>query len=132
MQHEFQTRVFYEDTDLGGVVYYANYLKFIERARSDWVEQVGVDQNIMRDQGLAFVVRRVEADYKRPAKLNDRLVVRSLIERSGRLEMCFNQAVWLDQTCLFEAKVWVVTIAQSGRPKPLPDEIATLLVQKSA
>ena len=60
--HTFATRVFYEDTDMGGIVYYANYLKFIERARSDWVRALGIDQNALREAGTVFAVRRVEAD----------------------------------------------------------------------
>ena len=72
MVHVFPIRVYYEDTDMGGIVYYANYLKFIERARSDWVRSLGIDQNAMReDEGVVFVVRRVEADYLSSAKFDD-------------------------------------------------------------
>ena len=69
MSHQFPIRVYYEDTDMGGIVYYANYLKFIERARSDWVREIGIDQNAMRDEGVVFAVRRVEADYLSPAQV---------------------------------------------------------------
>ncbi|MEO0919653.1 MAG: thioesterase family protein, partial [Pseudomonadota bacterium] len=70
--HHFPLTVFYEDTDMGGVVYYANYLKFIERARSTIVEELGVDQNVMKAEGVVFVVTRVEADYLGAARLGDR------------------------------------------------------------
>jgi acyl-CoA thioester hydrolase len=66
--HQFRTRVYYEDTDLAGIVYYANYLKFIERARTEWVASLGIDQMALRAvHGIVFAVRRVEADYLRPA-----------------------------------------------------------------
>ena len=67
-EHRFSVRVYYEDTDMGGIVYHANYLKFIERARSDWVRGLGVDQVAMKEDGIAFAVRRVEADYLMAAK----------------------------------------------------------------
>ena len=73
--HRFPVRVYYEDTDLAGIVYYANYLKFIERARSEWVREIGVDQRAMKADGIVFAVRRVEADYITPAVFEDDLVV---------------------------------------------------------
>ena len=77
MVHNTQIRVYYEDTDMGGVVYYANYLKFLERGRSDAVREAGISQLEMRDAGLVFVVRRVEADYLRPARFEDLLRVQT-------------------------------------------------------
>ena len=72
----FQCRVYYEDTDLAGIVYYANYLKFIERARSEWVRSIGLDQNVLRkDHGLVFAVRKIEADYLKSAKFDDLLTI---------------------------------------------------------
>ena len=73
--HRFPLTVYYEDTDMAGVVYYANYLRYIERARSEIVEQMGLDQNAMRAQGIVFVVTRVEADYLSSAHMGDRLEV---------------------------------------------------------
>ena len=67
MTHIFPIRVYYEDTDMAGIVYYANYLRYIERARSDWVRGIGIDQLAMKDAGLVFAVRRVEADYLLPS-----------------------------------------------------------------
>ena len=70
--HQFSLRVYYEDTDLAGIVYYANYLKFIERGRSEWVRSLGVDQVALKaEHGIVFAVRRVEADYLKPAKFDD-------------------------------------------------------------
>ena len=68
MTHRFPIRVYYEDTDMAGIVYYANYLKFIERARSEWVRELGIDQVQMKAEGVVFAVRRVEADYLAPAR----------------------------------------------------------------
>ena len=84
MKHLFPLRVYYEDTDLAGIVYYANYLKFIERARSEWVRALGVDQTRMKaDHDLVFAVRRVEADYLRPAVFDDELIVETSLESSS-------------------------------------------------
>ena len=76
MSHSLSLRVYYEDTDLAGIVYYANYLKFIERARTEWVRGLGVDQGRLKTElGIVFAVRRIEADYLRPARFDDELVV---------------------------------------------------------
>ena len=87
MTHSFPVTVYYEDTDMGGIVYHANYLKFIERARSDWVRGLGVDQNALRDAGVVFAVRRIEADFRAPARLDDRLEVTTELAESGRARL---------------------------------------------
>ncbi|MEM8577293.1 MAG: YbgC/FadM family acyl-CoA thioesterase, partial [Pseudomonadota bacterium] len=92
MAHIFPLIVYYEDTDMGGVVYYANYLKFIERPRSTIVEEFGLDQNAMKAAGLVFVVTRVEADYLAPARLGDRLEVHSTHFAKG-VRWIFDQEV---------------------------------------
>lgn len=121
MTHRFPLRVYYEDTDLAGIVYYANYLKFIERARSEFVRELGVDQVAMkRDEGAVFVVRRAEADYLSSAHFDDELVVETEIEsaRGVRLEM--RQDVLRGDELLFSARVTVVTLDGAGRPTRLP------------
>ena len=75
--HHFPIRIYYEDTDLAGIVYYANYLKVIERARSEWLRALGVDQGALQRRGFVFAVRRVEADYLSPARFDDLLTVQS-------------------------------------------------------
>ena len=81
MTHIFPIRVYYEDTDLAGIVYYANYLKFIERARSEWVRSLGIDQNQLHEEDdVVFAVRRVEADYLQPAHFDDELTVETSLE----------------------------------------------------
>ncbi len=130
--HQFDLRVYYEDTDLAGIVYYANYLKFIERGRSEWVRALGVDQVALKaDQGLVFAVRRVEADYLRPAKFDDVLAVTTecLAVSGARIEL--SQAVLRGDERLFVALVTLVCLTDSGLPARIPAEIrAKLLPQR--
>ena len=124
MAHCFKTRVYYEDTDLAGIVYYANYLKFIERARTEWVRERGVDQsNLKQGRGIVFAVRRIEADYLSPAKFGDDLIVEtSLSSQSGaRIELVQN--VLRDGETLFAAKVTLVALAEGGRAVRFPAEV---------
>ncbi len=127
MKHVYPVRVYYEDTDMGGVVYHANYLKFIERARSDWVRKLGNDQNAMRDAGIVWVVRRIEADYLAAARFEDELVVETeMISLSGaRLTM--SQLVRRGETEIFRAAVTAVCMNAQGKPVRLPAEIRALM-----
>ena len=87
-------RVYYEDTDAGGVVYYANYLRFLERARTEWLRALGFEQDALaRDAGVIFAVRRVEVDYLKPARFNDALTVHARIAERGRASLVFAQEV---------------------------------------
>ncbi|MDP4992644.1 MAG: tol-pal system-associated acyl-CoA thioesterase [Marivita lacus] len=124
MVHEFPVRVYYEDTDMGGIVYYANYLRYIERARSDWVRTLGVDQNAMREgDGVVFVVRRVEADYLKPAKFDDALLVRTVVKAVTGVRLIMGQEVLRGADLLFRAEVTVVCIGADGAPARLPANI---------
>ncbi|GGC18185.1 tol-pal system-associated acyl-CoA thioesterase [Marivita lacus] len=124
MVHEFPVRVYYEDTDMGGIVYYANYLRYIERARSDWVRTLGVDQNAMREgDGVVFVVRRVEADYLKPAKFDDALLVRTVVKAVTGVRLIMGQEVLRGADLLFRAEVTVVCIRADGAPARLPANI---------
>ncbi len=120
MSHIFPIRVFYEDTDMAGIVYYANYLRYIERARSDWVREAGVDQNAMREAGVVFVVSRVEADYLRPARFDDRLEVVTTLERLSRVRMVFRQKVMRGEEVLFDSRVTATCMDRAGRVVRLP------------
>lgn len=126
MTHRFPLRVYYEDTDMAGIVYYANYLKFIERARSDWVRNIGIDQLAMKADGVVFAVRRVEADYLAPAVFDDVLEVRTALEKVGPVRMVMGQEVWRGQTCLFRAAVTLVCIGQTGKPVGLPAKLRSM------
>ena len=124
MVHEFPVRVYYEDTDMGGIVYYANYLRYIERARSDWVRTLGVDQNAMREgDGVVFVVRRIEADYLKPAKFDDALLVRTVVKAVTGVRLILSQEVVRGADLLFRAEVTVVCIGADGAPARLPANI---------
>ena len=120
MSHDFSLRVYYEDTDLAGLVYYANYLKFIERARSEYVRELGIDQAAMKSDGLVFAVSRVEADYIQPAKYDDFLNVHTEIQRATAARLTLKQQVLRAETRLFEAIVTIVCLDDQGRPQRLP------------
>lgn len=124
MSHSFALRVYYEDTDLAGIVYYANYLKFIERGRSEWVRSLGIDKAALkRDHGIVFAVRRVEADYLRPARFDDELtVITDLITASGA-RIVLDQSVTRAGEKLFTAQVTLVCLNDSGAAARLPAEV---------
>ncbi len=124
MSHRFAIRVYYEDTDMGGIVYHANYLKFIERARSDWVREIGIDQNAMRDRdGVVFAVRRIEAEYLAAAKFDDRLEVETVQTAISGARLIMAQRVLRGAELLFSASVTVVCLQVTGQPTRLPADI---------
>ncbi|QDY70281.1 tol-pal system-associated acyl-CoA thioesterase [Qingshengfaniella alkalisoli] len=117
----FHCRVYYEDTDLAGIVYYANYLKFIERARSEMIRDAGLDQAQMKqDDGLVFAVRRVEADYVTPARFDDALAVETTVAAQSGARITLQQDVKRDDRLLFSAIVELVCLRADGRPARLP------------
>ena len=121
--HEFELRVYYEDTDLAGIVYYANYLKFIERARTEWVASLGVDQMALKAaQGIVFAVRRVEADFLRPAKFGDDLVVETRLQMLGGARIGLEQIVLRGGERLFVAVVTLACLTEDGHAARLPVE----------
>jgi acyl-CoA thioester hydrolase len=119
--HRHALRIYYEDTDLAGIVYYANYLKFIERARSEWVRGLGVDQGQLRaEQGIVFAVRRVVADYLMPARFDDVVEVRTVVQGVTGARIVLGQEVWRGGDRLFAAEVTLVALAADGRVVRLP------------
>lgn len=126
--HQFHTRVYYEDTDLAGIVYYANYLKFIERARTEWVAALGVDQMALKARdGIVFAVRRVEADFLRPAKFGDDLLVETAVQALGGARIVLEQVVLRGGERLFAALVTLVCLAEDGHAARLPVELRARL-----
>ncbi len=127
MNHRFPVRVYYEDTDAAGIVYYANYFRFMERARTEWLRDLGYEQDELRSRlGLVFVVRRVEADYLAPARFNDLLWIDSRLEKAGRSSLDLAQAVSLqsDGRLLCRGKVKLVAVdIERFRPVAVPEEI---------
>ncbi len=120
MTHRWPVHVYYEDTDLAGIVYYANYLKFIERARTEVVREMGVDQVALKAEGFVFAVRRVEADYLAPARFDDDLEVATTIAEVTGARLVFRQEVMRGDERLFSALVTVVGLTTDGRPARLP------------
>ena len=127
MSHTFPIRIFYEDTDMAGIVYYANYLRYIERARSDIVELLGVDQRAMREEDIVFVVTRVEADYLGSARFGDRLEVRTTHYAKGAVRWVFDQDVYLGEQLIFRAVVTAVCMTTAGKPTRLPAKLRSIL-----
>ena len=127
MSHEFRLRVYYEDTDLAGIVYYANYLKFIERARTEFVRSMGIDQTALKaDEGIVFAVRWVEADYLSPARFDDELLVRTTTKAISGARIVLRQEVDRAGSVMFSALVTLVALDQTGRPARLPANIRRL------
>lgn len=119
--HSLDIRVYYEDTDLAGIVYYANYLKYIERARSEWVRGLGIDQVALKAQaGTVFAVARLEADYLSPARFDDMVQVRTEVAERRAARIVLAQDVWRADLRLFAARVTLVALGPGGRPVRLP------------
>ena len=117
----FQCRVYYEDTDLAGIVYYANYLKFIERARSEWLRNLGLDQNVLRkDHGIVFAVRKVEADYLKSAKFDELLLISTELQKKTRVRLNFSQEIYRDSDLIFRANLVIVPLSVAGGLVKLP------------
>ncbi|MET0534994.1 MAG: tol-pal system-associated acyl-CoA thioesterase [Steroidobacter sp.] len=118
-------RVYWEDTDAGGIVYYANYLKFMERARTEWLRAAGIEQLPLKEQhGLMFVVVDLEAHYRKPARYGDELLVTCEIEERTRASLTFQQHIRRHDELLIEGKVRVACLdANSLKPKALPKDL---------
>jgi len=115
-------RIYYEDTDAGGIVFYANYLKFFERARTEWLRAAGVNQQALAEEdGAIFVVKRASIDYHAPAKLDDVLNLTLSIEKLGQASVQFIQQAWRGEVLLATASVKVGCVdAVTLRPRSLP------------
>ena len=124
----WRVRVYWEDTDAGGIVYYANYLKFMERARTEWLRAAGVEQLPLKEQyGLMFVVVDIQAHYRKPARYGDELQVTCAVADRSRASLTFQQQVYRggrDGELLVEGKVRVACLdATNLRPTALPKEL---------
>ena len=143
MRFEHLVRVYYEDTDTGGIVFYANYLKFFERARTEWLRAgaggiPGVSQQrIADDLGLMFVVRSTSVDYRRPARLDDEIRIVSTVERAGRVGLDFHQQAFcvgpadVDEPLLATGRIrggWVSR--DTLQPTAIPDAVRRIFVAR--
>jgi len=122
-------RVYYEDTDAGGIVFYANYLKFFERARTEWLRACGVDQNRLAEEtGAIFIVRSTAVDYRAPARLDDIVKIVSQIERLGRASVDFTQEAWRDGTLLATGTIRIGCVDRVAlRPVAIPSPVVAAL-----
>ena len=123
MIYRHTLRVYYEDTDMAGIVYYANYLKFAERGRSDAVRDMGVDQNDMKAKGLVFAVKSVAADYHKPAIFGDELVVETETSKLGGASLEMSQRVKRGDELIFSAVFRVACMDLNGKAVRFPAEI---------
>ena len=132
IKHELGVRVYYEDVDLAGIVYYANYLKFIERGRTELIRELGIDQKLLRENnGLVFVVRSLEAEYLKPAKFDDFLMVSTEINSISGARIQMEQKLFRQNNCLFHARVTLTLVNNSGVPRRMPSFLASKLTNHS-
>ena len=117
-------KVYYEDTDSGGVVYYANYLKFLERARTEALFSIGFsNKKIQENYNSLIIVKSCNIEYKKPAHLEDELKVRSFVKSITKTSFFMNQIITKDEEIIVEAQVHLVFVNEEGRPVKIPDEI---------
>lgn len=128
--HAFPIRVYYEDTDAGGIVYHASHVRFLERGRTEYLRSLGIDQSVLMaaDQGKAimFVVRRMELDYLKPARLDDVLTVTTQAIDCTGVRLVLDQTLRRTDDVILTARVVVATIGSDGRPTRTPSDIRAL------
>lgn len=131
--HQLTIRVYYEDTDSGGIVYHASYLRFAERARTEWLRALGINQEALRaGSGLGFVVSKLAIDYLAPARLDDTLSVATHLLELGRASLRLRQEVWCEANLLATLLVTVATVSANGQVARLPDDLREKLRRISA
>jgi acyl-CoA thioester hydrolase len=126
--HCLPVRVYYEDTDFTGLVYHANYVRYFERGRSDFLRLIGADHTLLleREDPAAFVVTRIELDFKSPARIDDALLVRTTYDSFRGARLSISQRIWRGDTLLADAQVHAACIDLQGRPRRPP----AVLVEK--
>ena len=126
---EFPIRIYWEDTDAGGIVFYANYLKFFERARTEWLRHLGVAQQALRDStGAIFVVTDTRVRYRAPARLDDELRVTVVLAAHGTASMTLQQQAWRGQTLLAEGEIRIGCVDDGTfKPRRIPTEVIATL-----
>ena len=125
MSFDWQVRIYWEDTDAGGIVFYANYLKFFERARTEWLRHLGVEQHRLRQEtGGMFVVSETQVKYHRPAVLDDVLRVTARLSQAGRASLLIAQQAWREDVLLCEGQIRIGWVnAQRMQPERIPSTI---------
>lgn len=126
--HIFPVRVYFEDTDAGGIVYHANYLRYMERARTEMLRCLKyAHEKLMAEDGTMFVARRCEIEYKSPAKLDDMLTVHTTLAASGKVRLHLDQNIYLDDKLISVGKVELISTDLKGKPKRLPKGFMDIL-----
>ena len=125
--HRWPIRIYYEDTDAEGIVYYANYLRYAERARAEWMRELGLSLATMSQYGIAFAVRRCAIDYLRPARLDDLLTVESCLTKLGGASLEALQILRKDKDVIAKMALVLVCIGSDKRPLRIPDWVRTIL-----
>ena len=121
-------KVYYEDTDSGGVVYYANYLKFLERARTEALFSIGYSNKKIKEKfNSLIIVKSCNIDYKKPANLEDELKIRSFVKSITKTSFFMNQIISRDEEIIVEAQIHLVFVNENGKPVKIPDEIYSQL-----
>jgi len=127
----FPIRVYYEDTDAAGVVYYANYLKFAERARTEWLRSLGIEQEgLLREEGVGFVVASASIRYHKPARLDDVVTVDSHLQQLGKVRMSMRQILRCDTEILATVDVEIVCVNRAFSPVRLPESVVSVMPQE--
>jgi acyl-CoA thioester hydrolase len=124
-----EKKIYYHDTDCGGVIYYANYLKYLEEARTEAFSTLGIGPQKWLEAGIIFVVAHVDIDYKSPGRYADKIKVISRIEKIGRTTIYFNQEVKKDATILIQANVVLACVDKNLKPRSIPEDIRQTLAQ---
>ncbi len=129
--HRFKIKIYYEDTDAGGVVYYANYLRYMERARTEFLLEKGIDVAEYHNKGYLFAVVHVDIGYKKPARLGEIIEVATEVIEISHATITLRQYVLREDTPLVEAMVKLACINKDGRPQRLPEEFKALYADQS-
>ena len=126
--HRFPVRVYYEDTDAGGIVYHSQYLNYAERARTELLRCLGVQQSAIRlDHGIVFAVRDCRVEFKKPAKFDDLLEVRSRLVNLKGATLNASQEIWRDEDCLVTLDLRIAAVGENGRAARIPSELKELV-----
>lgn len=127
--HHWPIRIYYEDTDSGGVVYHSNYLKFMERARTEWLRDFEIDQKALKDNlNLMFVVHEIDIKFMRPAVFNDEIEVQTKLKKLGSVKIELEQKIFRSSELLIESQVVVASVNSiSMKPMRIPNEIKLLM-----
>lgn len=122
--HDFPVRVYYEDTDAGGIVYHASHIRYAERGRTEFLRKIGFhNSGLMQENGVLFVVRRIEAEYLKPARLDDLLTVRTALHSMKGTSFIMRQAILREEQPLFSMDITLVCVDRDGKPVAMPPAV---------